>query len=116
MGVIWISATFNYYLITHQIGSLKIDIFTATLLSATADIIGYVLGYLLFKHSVIGDAISRAFILAFIGAAFLLSFIYAYHGTELVTESFFLIICKFGLSAAVLLGFIGIVVVFKPRV
>ena len=116
LGVIWISATFGYYLITHEIGSLKIDIFNATLLSATTDIVGYVLGYLLYKHYDISKAISRSFILAFIGAAFLLSFVYAYHGSELVTMSFFLSICKFGLSAAVLLGFIANVTVFKPRI
>lgn len=41
---------------------------------------------------------------------------YAYHGSEMMTITFFVVLSKLGISAAVLLGFIAIVMVFKPRV
>ena len=116
IGVIWISGTFNYYLISRNLEAQKIDLFYSTIISSSSDIVGFIMGYYLFVQMGIHKSLFRGFIIAVFGVAFMLSFQYVYQGSELVTILFFSVICKVGCAIALMLGFFVVVVVFKPRI
>ena len=74
IGVIWISSTFNYYLISRNLEVQKIDLFYSTIISASADIVGFLIGYYFYSAMGIKNSLFRGFIMAVFGATFMLTF------------------------------------------
>lgn len=114
--VIWIAATLCYYLITDLLLFLKMDIFVATSISALTDIIGFLVGYVLYEQAGLDKAIFRSFLVPIVFSILLIVYMYALHGTIVVVIATLLLVCKLGISAATYLGYLGVLLVFRARI
>lgn len=113
--VIWISILFSYYIITHWVSYLQLDIFYLTSIGAGYDILGYIFAYVLHNNQVgVRKGFLWAFGWAFISCGLLILYAHAYHGTDLFSLSFCILSCKFGVSATYLLGYLAIIKIFRP--
>ena len=114
--IIWIAATIDYYLLWYNMFYLTDDVYLALLISATIDIIAFVVAFSIFESVGFVTSIYRGFIIAVVGASLFIFCLYVMTIDNLFIVSGTILLCKFGVAMAVLLSYIGTVLIFKPRV
>jgi len=114
--VIWVCATFSYYVLFSQILLLKIDIYYTIGMMTVADILGYVLGYIFYRQFTMVIAFYRSFMGAIISTILLIIFLYAFQGKNVVIICLFLEFSKLFISSAIFNSFLAIFLVIKPRI
>jgi hypothetical protein len=80
--VMWMTATFDYYVISHELKLMKTDVYMTTMISAFTDGFAYIVTYLTFKKIGLSQASFRAFAFGSISVIALMGFLYAYHGSD----------------------------------
>ena len=83
---------------------------------AIADIVGYILGFILYNASTLKDGIFRSFLLAIGVILGVLIYICGFGGENYIILGILMLFCKVFISSAMYLGYLGIFLVFKPRI
>ena len=87
-----------------------------TSISALSDILGYFVGYVLLKSVGLIVSLSRMFLAAFVTILVLLMYLYVFNGINNIVLFVFIDVCKATFSGITFLGFVAVVVIFKPKI
>lgn len=77
---------------------------------------GYFVGYVLLKSVGLLISLSRMFLTSFVIILVLLMYLYVFTGSNNIVLFVLIDVCKATFSGITFLGFVAIVVVFKPRI
>ena len=108
MAIIWLSASFGYYLISYQLKYIQGDFWLNGIVSSSSELLADAIAGVLLNVFGIRLVISTSFFLSFLG---MISLIF-YTGNESIWFSVFVLGSKFGISSAFNAAYCSNVILF----
>jgi MFS family permease len=110
MTMIWASSSFCYYLISYQLKYIKGNIFVNGMISSTSEIIAYIVSSFVLRQFGIRNTFLISFAISLIGMVAITQ------TTNEVLLACFILTCKFGISQAFNVAYIGNLMLFPTDV
>jgi hypothetical protein len=105
MAVVWLSASFGYYLIGYQLKYIKGDLYVNAVITSSSEIAAYLVSGFLFEKFGIKIVLSASFLISMMGMGALIA--YQPHGDSQVLLSLFILGSIGGVSCAFNICYLG---------
>mmetsp|Transcript_38691 Transcript_38691/g.28051 ORF Transcript_38691/g.28051 Transcript_38691/m.28051 type:complete len:212 (+) Transcript_38691:929-1564(+) len=106
LSYIWLSISFNFYLISFQMKYFPGNLFTNTYAAGIADLLGYLFGGVIYRKCGLRKSLITCYIFSFIGSMLIIFL------NDSSWMSTFVLITKFGITSSFCILFLSIVDVF----